>query len=246
MFVKSIKISAILALSIMASACSQTFVVVGEFPQPLVIQTAESAQLIYSAEFKNYEYLEKDEKRALKKVSLGEAQVNLFDRIFDSLFRLVGAESEAQQADLKIEPQVLDFQYSMPAETKSTQFEIWVKYRLKITGRNGQEIADWVVKGYGKTPKAMMSSYLKSFNTAANIALRDVGAQLAIGFRNQPSVKSYLSKGSKLPTPKTAVIADGKDGSAAVAIQAAPNAPSVSGAATTIDPPDDQEREEPK
>ena len=80
----------------------------------------------------------------------------------------------------------------MPSETKSTQFEIWLKYRLIITDAQDQEVADWVVKGYGKTPTTLLGSHLKSFNTAANIALRDVGAQLAIGFRNQPSIKDYL------------------------------------------------------
>ena len=59
-----------------------------------------------------------------------------------------------------------------------------------------------MVKGYGKTPSAMLSSHLKALNTASIIALRDVGAQLAIGFRTQPNIEQYLSErtGSNLVT----------------------------------------------
>ncbi len=190
MLVKNLKKTILLLQLIFLGACSKAFVVVSEVPRPLVNASAISAQVNYSENFKTYEFIEKDEKRALEKVGFGAAQVDLFDRIFGSLFNLV--KGEDQQAQLKIEPRVLDFQYAMPSETKSTQFEIWLKYRLIITDAQDQEVADWVVKGYGKTPTTLLGSHLKSFNTAANIALRDVGAQLAIGFRNQPSIKDYL------------------------------------------------------
>ena len=204
MYVRCLKVMSSLIVVVMVSACSKTFVVVSDVPQPLVTQTNMSAKLAYSDEFRAYEYFEKNKKRGLEKVGFGEAQVSVFDRIFGSMFRLVTGDE--QQADIIIEPQVLDFQYSMPSESKSTQFEIWLKYRLKITDRKNQDIADWVVKGYGKTPKTMLGSFLKSFNTAANIALRDVGAQLAIGFRNQPSIKDYLAANATsiaLESPET-------------------------------------------
>ena len=122
-----------LALLMLISACSKTFVVTGEYPEPLVDGMPVVAQMHYSDEFKTYAYIEKGDDRALETVELGAAQVGLFDRIFGSLFTLV--EGDSATPDLKIEPQVLDFQYSAPVETKLKLYEVWLKYRLKITGQ---------------------------------------------------------------------------------------------------------------
>jgi len=168
----------------------KTFKVVAEIPQPLVESTDVVAYMNYSDEFKAYAFKEKSDDRSLESVEFGEAQVGLFDRIFSSLFTLT--KSETDTADIKIEPQILDFQYAAPKETKLKLYEVWVKYRLRISDSKDEELADWVVKGYGKTPTSMLASHLKAFNTASNVALRDVGAQLAIGFRNQPSIKEFL------------------------------------------------------
>lgn len=171
--------------------CSKSFVVTSDVPRPLIEKLPITAKLVYSDEFRNYVYVEPSQKRALERVDFGNAQVGMFDQVFGSLFSL--AEPDATQYDLKIEPQILEFQYSIPAETKLKLFEIWVKYRLQITDPNDVEIADWVVKGYGKTPTSMLASQLSAFNSASNVALRDVGAQLALGFATQPSIEDYFA-----------------------------------------------------
>ena len=204
MFVKNLRALIMIMVILSLTACSKTFVVVSEVPRPLVESTELKAKMIYSAEFRDYDYLEEDKKRALEKVSFGASQVDLFDRVFGALFELVTDPDET--ADLIIEPQVLDFQYSIPDETKTSQFEIWLKYRLKIEDNESNPVADWVVKGYGKTPTTMLGSHLKSFNTAANMAMRDVGAQLAVGFRTQPSIEDFLNRHAKLEEePKVAI-----------------------------------------
>lgn len=173
------------------AACSKSFVVTSEVPRPLVEPINLSAKVQYSDEFKNFAYLETSSDRALEKVDFGSAQVGLFDQIFGQILDLV--PDSATEYDLKIQPEILDFQYSIPSETKLNVYEIWVKYRLQISDSQENELADWVVKGYGKTPGSTMGSALKSFNTASNIALRDVGAQLAIGFAKQQSIQDYIA-----------------------------------------------------
>ena len=185
-----------LILILFLSACSKSFVVVGNIPTPLIDRSSLNAKVKYSDQFRNYKYVEPGKKRALENVEFGDAQVGLFDRIFAGIFNLVGDQEE--DIDINIEPSVLDFQYSVPSETKSTQYEVWLKYRIKVSDNKNGEIADWVVKGYGKTPDSLLVSHLKLFNKASNIALRDVGAQLAIGFRNQPSIEDFLNKAINL------------------------------------------------
>ena len=83
-------------------------------------------------------------------------------------------------------------------------YEVWLKYRIKISDVNDEEIADWVIKGYGKTPTAMLSSASKAFNSATNVAMRDVGAQLAIGFTRERAIEEFLKKkGIPLPGAET-------------------------------------------
>jgi hypothetical protein len=89
-------------------------------------------------------------------------------------------------------PELLDFQYSSPSETQLKQYEVWVKYRLKISNGLNQKIADWTIKGYGKTPTSMLSSAGSAFSAATTVALRDVGAQLAIQFPKQQVIQDIL------------------------------------------------------
>jgi hypothetical protein len=188
---KLFSITSALLLILLLSSCTKNFQVVAEIPTPLIDPIALTAQLDYSDEFKAYKFVEKSDDRSLESVDFGVAQVSLYDSIFGSLFDISDAGTGGH--DLKIEPQILDFQYAEPKETKLKLYEVWIKYRLKVSDSKNEELADWVVKGYGKTPTSMLSSHLKAFNTACNVALRDVGAQLAIGFRNQPSIKAYLT-----------------------------------------------------
>lgn len=189
-----LRLATLLLLLPVLAACSKSFVVTSEVPKPLIERLPVSAKLVYSENFREYVYLEKGKDRALEKVDFGAAQVGLFDRVFGDLVTLV---DDGSSPDLKIEPQILDFQYSVPAETKLNMYEIWLKYRLKITDGQDVEVADWVVKGYGKTPTSMLESQLKAFNSASNMALRDIGAQLALGFQSQPSIEGYLNGLSK-------------------------------------------------
>jgi len=146
--------------------------------------------LVYAEEFKNYVYKESEKKRALKSLDFTDAQIEMFDQVFGSLITLVPAD--APQRDLFIEPEILEIQYSAPKETKINQYEIWIKYRIKLTDAAGDKIADWIIKGYGKTPTAMLSSAASAFNSATTVALRDVGAQLSIGFPNQSKIKALM------------------------------------------------------
>ena len=127
----------------------------------------------------------------MSQLSFGEAQVTLFDRIFTQLVVMM-PEANSPGLDLIIEPEILDLQYTSPKETKLNLYEVWLRYRVKITDPSDNVLADWVVKGYGKTPTATLKSTGLAFNAATNIALRDVGAQLAIGFPKQPAIKALL------------------------------------------------------
>lgn len=190
----------VILIVLLLGGCVTSLKVQGSYPAPLIEKLDVSAKIIFPEEFKNYTYTEKSGKRPLEAVGMGEAHVALFNRIFNSLLVLDSAPTE--NPELVITPQFLDFQYSVPRESTLNLFEVWIKYRLRVEGVNGEELADWVIKGYGKTPTGTFKLRGAAFNTAINVALRDVGAQISIGFIRQPSIRQYLQQ--RLPLEQTA------------------------------------------
>ena len=179
------------------SACANNVIVTGKIPAPLIERLPLQAKMVYSDEFKRYSYEEEEKGRGLRSIAFGEAQITLFDSIFGALLTLVNSESIepellAKRLDMTITPTLLDFQYSAPRETRQNIYEIWLKYRLQVSGINDEEVADFVIKGYGKTPTALLKSADEAFYSATNIALRDAGAQIAIGFATQPLIEDYI------------------------------------------------------
>ena len=192
---KIMRLSITVVTLLLLGACANTVTVKGKVPVPLVQKIPLSADLIYSKEFRNYTYSEEDKARALKSLNFGNAQIDMFNDVFDAI--LSEPDESRQDHNLTIRPEIIDFQYTVPRETKSKLYEVWLKYRLRISNSSNQELADWVVKGYGKTPTATFTSTSSAFNSAANVALRDVGAQLSIGFARQPSIKALIDDNSR-------------------------------------------------
>jgi hypothetical protein len=181
--------------------CASSIVVKPDIPSPLVEMLPLNTNIVYSDTFKNYVYVEKEKKRgSMKSIDFTEAQSAMFQQVFGSLTNLV--EPADPSKNLSVEPEILDFQYSAPSETKLKQYEIWIKYRLKLRDGNNARIADWTIKGYGKTPTGMLTSATSAFNAATNIALRDVGAQLSIRFPQQSVVKTLLAGGAPATIPE--------------------------------------------
>ncbi len=188
-FKKSLRQILLISLTLgLLSGCATSLVVKGDFPEPLIDPIPITAKLIYTDEFKNYTYLEESKTRSLNSIDFGSAQVNLFNTVFNTLLTVV-----QEDAELTIAAENLDFQFTIPRETKLNLYEVWLKYRVKITDSQGAELADWVIKGYGKTPTATLKSPTAAFNSATIIALRDVGAQIAIGFPKQPAIVELLN-----------------------------------------------------
>jgi hypothetical protein len=183
------------------SGCASSIVVKPNIPSPLVEKLPLKTSLIYSDTFMSYVYLENEKKRSsLKSLDFTEAQTTMFQQVFGSLTSLLDPADPTK--DISIEPVILDFQYSAPSETQLEQYEIWIKYRLKLRNVNDESIADWTIKGYGKTPTGMLTSAASAFSAATNIALRDVGAQLSIRFPRQRVVKTILDGGIPPPIPE--------------------------------------------
>lgn len=179
------------------SGCATNLTVDASVPKLLIEKLPISAKIRYSEAFSNYMFAESDSRRVLETVKFGQAQRKVFDQTFNSILTINQDDSTTSQ--LIIEPEVIEFQYAVPAETKLSIYEVWLKYRIKVTDSQGSILADWVVKGYGKTPSRALVSPSIMFDEVCNIALRDVSAQLALGFGQQSSIVDFINRSSSQP-----------------------------------------------
>lgn len=170
------------------TSCSGNYQIEGTYPSPLVPALPVQLDLEYDDTFGTYTYFDGDAQDNGVSIAIGPAQVQLFETIIEGMFE--GGENAPV---LKMKPAVNGFQYAVPRETRSEVYEVWIKYRIDIEDSDGNAIADWIITGYGKTPTALLKSQGAAINAATNIALRDIGTQLAIGFKRQPSISLWLS-----------------------------------------------------
>lgn len=184
-------ISVIVTLFLLV-ACSSKYVVEGEYPAPLVPPIPIKMNLVIDQEFTDYVFSEKRVGQQDVVIEFGEAQTQLFNSLAESLF--TGTDDEVQ---LNIIPKISRFQYAFPRESQSQVYEVWLRYNIEIEEPDGRQIASWVLTGYGKTPTALLKTRTEAVNAAAIVALRDIGAQLSIGFKRQPDIALWLASNTE-------------------------------------------------
>ena len=186
------------------SACGPAQVdVKGNFPAPLMEPLPLSIGIWYPEEFANHEFSEEAKSREESGwiVKTGEAQVQMWDALFDGMFyQLVHMKGEPgpgqmnQVVDAVLVPHVEELQYAIPAHTSVKVYEIWMRYRFQMMTTGGEQIAEWTMTSYGKTPTAFMQSDEGAVNLAAVMALRDAGANFATNFTRVPEVQDWLQE----------------------------------------------------
>jgi len=189
----------LLLLCVVLTSCKSTLNVVGNFPTPVVNQMPFSIGVVLGPEFTNFQYIEAEEDRDEWDISVGKAQTQLFDVVLTAMFSDVATSQSLQEMpdksiDLFFQPSLENFQYNVPNETKGKMYEVWLKYNLKVFDAQQQLLADWILTAYGKTPTAFLKSQEDGLNEAMVIALRDLGAGIALRFGHVPEINQWLKK----------------------------------------------------
>lgn len=177
------------------------------FPIPLVEAYPLNLGSFYAPEFIDYTYSiqAKRTSRGVTKVisttnvQLGEPQINMFNSVLNGMFNSVTPVTSVNvgeipaQLDAVLVPTVIDFQYANPRVTRQNVYEVWIKYRIRLLAPDGTKIADFTIPAYGKTPSALLKTEAAAINSAAIVALRDVGASLITRFEREPDVNAWLA-----------------------------------------------------
>lgn len=179
--------------ALVLGGCATNVELSGGFPQPRSSQLPVNTVIVFDQTFKNYRFENEDGPKI--SISVGRTQVDLFSVVAKSMFREVSFSDSlpaTTEADLIVFPIVEEVQISTPGETRLKVFEVWIKYNLQVRDRNGEEIADWIMSAYGKTPTKFLKSSSEALHQASIVALRDAGAHLIIGFTRVPEIRQWL------------------------------------------------------
>lgn len=189
-----------LALLLLLSGCGKSVSLRTEtqVPIPVVERLPLTIGVHFDEQFRTYVYQEDTESRPEWRIDNSTSRLSLFQQVLPSMFREVkdveGTQSSGIQGlDAIISPEVDEMQLALPDETHSEIYEAWIRYNIRLYKPSGELIASWPVTGYGKSEQAFMMSRDKGLNQAINLALRDIGAKLALGFPRVEPVRQWLT-----------------------------------------------------
>ena len=167
-------------------------------PAPLINKIPASIGLRIPAEFESFVHEEEVLGRERWKIDLGSSNAALFTQLFEYMFEKVtvlDADDDASllSIDALIEPSIDAFEFSVPKQTRTEAFAVWIRYRLKVYDSEGIEVANWPVSAYGKSQSGGGSDALRR---AAVLAMRDAAALMIMKLDEQTGISVRSSSAS--------------------------------------------------
>lgn len=182
----------------MLGACSKTIVVDSNFPEPVVPPLPLKIGVHYEEEFSNYSFKEELPNDVEWAFELGDANTELFDGIFASLFDITktvagtgGADASYASLDAVIVPGIDAFEFSLPRQSRSDQYAVWIRYNLRVYLPSGVLITSWPVSAYGQSDARTFGAGA-AMEEAVIRAMRDAAASVIMGFAEESKIKETL------------------------------------------------------
>ena len=153
-------------------------------PEPLVKQLPLKVAVRYPDVFNNFVHEEQVIGKQKWSIDLGQSNRLLFTQLFRSMFtELTVIDSETDPGDLEldalIEPSIDAFEFSVPNQSQTDDFAVWIRYRLKIFDNEGVQIANWQIAAYGKSLTTTFGGN-EALQRAAVLAMRDAAALIIL------------------------------------------------------------------
>jgi len=197
----------VVSLLMTLAGCGST-VVMDEptIPEPRVAEIPVSVLLRIPEQFENFVHEEDVLGKESWTINLGRANATFFTQLFEHLFAdvtVVGPDDDARdfQFDALIEPSIDGFEFSVPNQSKTEAFAVWIRYRLRIFDREGNNASNWTVSAYGKSQKAGIGGS-DSLQRAAVLAMRDAAALIVMQMDKVTKISSLANGGLVAPAPE--------------------------------------------
>ena len=187
-------------LAAVLCGCASSVPIEATFPKPLIEAVPMRVGVLFDNELTSFEYEEQLPQNSKWSIQLGDANVAMFDPLFNSMFAHTESvanvpleESQWGTLDVIIKPLVDKFEFDVPSGSDAKFVEVWVRYKLQVYQPDGKLVLDWPVVGYGKAETGLLNNQ-GSLHRAAVRALREVGANVATEFATQPELGQWLKE----------------------------------------------------
>ena len=181
---KQLKHSVILVFLLAAGCASNVTVENPTIPVPRIDKLPMDIAVRIPAEFQNFVHEENVLGRETWTIDLGAANASFFTQLFGFMFEnviVIGPDDNAfdYTFDALVEPTIEGFEFSVPNQSKTDAFAVWIRYRMQIFDSVGNSASTWTVSAYGKSQKEGMGGS-KSLQRAAVLAMRDAAALILL------------------------------------------------------------------
>jgi len=173
-------------------------------PEPRVEKIPVDVALRIPEEFNKFVHEENVLGKESWTIDLGNANASFFKQLSGHLFdsvTVIGPEDDARDYDFDalIEPSIDGFEFSVPNQSKTEAFAVWIRYRLKVFDSNGNNASNWTVSAYGKSMKTGIGGS-DSLQRAAVLAMRDAAALIIMQLNKSPTFASLADGPIAEPT----------------------------------------------
>jgi hypothetical protein len=184
--------------------CAKSVEVTTDFPEPLLEPIQLTAGIRYPEDLTDFVHTEDPELEPEWEIRLGQANLLMFRKLFGAMFTAT-VELESDPAmpipdgiDFIIEPTLEELEFSVPRQSATDQYVVWLKYKLTMLLPDGQLISNWRITAYGQEDQGDFGMGSENaMRDAAIKALRDAAANIAISFATAPGVEKYLLGNAK-------------------------------------------------
>jgi len=163
-------------------------------PAPRIAKIPVQVALRIPEEFEEFVHEENVLGKEAWTINLGRANATFFTQLFGYMFdglTVIGPNDDARDFafDALIEPSIDGFEFSVPNQSKTEAFAVWIRYRLRIFDSQGNNASNWTVSAYGKSQKQGLRGS-DSLRRAAVLAMRDAAALIILQMDKATGVSS--------------------------------------------------------
>lgn len=172
-------------------------------PTPLIDPMPLSVAIRIPAEFEHYVHEDEVLGREKWRIDLGRSNAALFSQLFEFMFEDVtvlgpGDDASTLAIDALVEPSIDAFEFSVPSQSKTESYAVWIRYRLKIYDSAGDVYANWPLSAYGKSEQFGLTGD-EPLKRAAILAMRDAAALMIMNLDKATAISALKDR------PATAV-----------------------------------------
>ena len=153
-------------------------------PEPLIDKLPMTVAARYPDVFDSFVHEEQVIGKEKWSIDLGKANRLLFTQLFGSMFTefsVIGDDADPRDLgiDALIEPSIDAFEFSVPSQSQTDDFAVWIRYRIKIFDADGTQVANWPIAAYGKSQTTTFGGD-EALQRAAVLAMRDAAALIIL------------------------------------------------------------------